>query len=218
VGSGRDGRSIGLAPQTQEVAVTEVTLPAVGGAPAWVAAEMPPGYQTRLFEIQRLSADLHAMDLIGRVLWETGDPLKESVAAIFATFECAIDAEPGTAGAIVAKLGPSRRLLLVVSSATSQIQKTSEALARAFQAVQFASDGDRTLLVAGHDRATPPAERPDPLAPDALDMLERMGVNVLTTAALFRLWRLSLEDKPKARKVLDALHDQDGGVFVVPGR
>lgn len=198
--------------------MTETTLPAVGQAPAWVAAEMPPGYQTRLFEIQRLSADLHAMDLVGRVLWETGGPLKEAVAAIFAAVECEVDAELGTAGTIVARLAPSRRLLLVVSSAAGAIQKTDGELAQAFQAVQFAANGDRVVLVAGNDPAAPPAQRPDPIAPDALDMLGRMGVNVMTTAGVFRLWRQSLEDKPKAKKVLDQLHDQDGGTFVVPGR
>ncbi len=198
--------------------MTETTLPAIGQAPAWVAAEMPPGYQTRLFEIQRLSADIHAMDLIGRVLWESGDALKEAVAAIFGALDCEVGAELGTAGSIVAKLGPSRCLLIVVSSAPSPIQRTNEELARAFQAVQFCSEGDRVVLVAGNDGPLPPAERSDPIAPDALDMLERMGVNVMTTPAVFRLWRLSLEDKPKAKKVLDQLHDQDGGTFVVAAR
>lgn len=198
--------------------MTETTLPAVGRAPSWVAAEMPPGYQTRLFEIQRLSADLQAMDLIGRVLWETGGPLQESVAAIFGALECEIDAEPGAAGSIVARLGPSRRLLLVVSGAPGPIQKTNPELAQAFQAVQFAAAGDRVVLVAGNEPSTPPADRADPFAPEALDMLERMGVNVVTTAGVFRLWRLSLEDKPKARKLLDGLHAQDGGPFVVSGR
>ena len=41
---------------------------------------MPPGYQTRLGEIERLSADLDAMDRIGRVLWESGEPLRDAVA------------------------------------------------------------------------------------------------------------------------------------------
>ncbi len=198
--------------------MTESTLPAAGQAPSWVTAEMPPGYQNRLFEIQRLSADLHAMDLIGRVLWESGDPLREAVAAIVGALECEVEAEPGTAGSIVAKLGPSRRLLLVVSGASTPIEKTNGELAQAFQAVQFASAGDRVVLVAGNDRAVPPGERPDPIVREALEMLERMGVNVVATATVFRLWRLSLEDKPKARKALDHLHAQDGGVFVIAPR
>lgn len=196
--------------------MTETTLPGVGRAPAWVAAEMPPGYQTRLFEIQRLSADLQAMDLIGRVLWEAGGPLREAVTAVFGAIgDCEVEATPGAGGSLAVKIAPARRLLLVVSGAAGPIQKTHEELTQAFQAVQFAGAGDRVVLVAGNDPATPPAGRPDPIAPDALDMLQRMGVNVVTTAALFRLWRFSQEDRPKARKVLDQLHAQDGGLFAI---
>lgn len=198
--------------------MTERTQPTLSGAPEWVTAEMPPGYQTRLFEIQRLSADLRAMELVGRVLWEAGDTLREAVGAVFGALDCEVEPGPGTAGTIAVKLGPARRLLLVVSNASSPIQRTNEELAQAFQAVQFASAGDRAVLVAGNDRMTPPASRPDPVLPDALDMLERMGVNVVTTAAVFRLWRLALEDKQKARKVLDQLHAQDGGAFLIPPR
>ncbi len=129
-----------------------------------------------------------------------------------------MDAERGTAGTLVVKLGPSRRLLLVISSATGQIQKTGEELTRAFQALQFASPGDRVVLVGSNDPATPPADRPAPVVHEALDILERVGVNVTTTATVFRLWRLSLEDKPRARKVLDQLHAQDGGAFEIPAR
>lgn len=197
--------------------MTEVTLPVVGEGPAWLAREMPPGYQNRLFEIQRLSADLRAMDRIGRVLWESGDPLKDAVGTLLVALECEVEATAG-AGPITLKLGPSRRLLLVVSKTASAIEKTSEELGRAFQAVQFASPDDRVVLVANNDPATPPSERPDPIVPDALEMLGRMGVNLVTAATLFRLWRLSFEDRSKARKALDLLHEQDGGPFVLPGR
>jgi hypothetical protein len=198
--------------------MTELTQTAVAQAPEWIAAEMPPGYRTRLFEIQRLSADLHAMDLVGRVLWETGDPLKDAVGAAFGALECEVDVAPGVAGPITVKLDVSRRLLLLVSCAAGPIQKTNEELAQAFQTVQFAEVDDRVVLVANNDPATPPADRPDPVLPDALGMLQRMGVNVVTSATLFRLWRLSLEDKQKARKALERLHAQDGGPFVIPSR
>jgi hypothetical protein len=196
--------------------MTDCTQPALAEAPDWMATEMPPGYQTRLFEVQRLSADLHAMDRIGRVLWETGDPLRDAVGEVFGALGCEVEITPGTAGAIAAKLGESRRLVLLVSRADSPIQKTNEELAQVFQAVQFAAVDDRVVLVASNDPATPPADRPDPILPDALGVLHRMGVDVMTTATLFKLWRLSLEDKQKARKALERLHAQDGGPFVLP--
>jgi hypothetical protein len=187
-------------------------------APEWVAAEMPPGYQTRLWEIERLSADLHAMDRIGRVLWETGEPLRDAVGALFNALKCEVDATPGSTGPLVAKLGESRRLLLVVSSSASPIQKTDEELAQAFRAVQFASANDRLVCVANNGPATPPADRSDPVLPDALGVLQRMGVAVVTTPTLFRLWRLWYEDQPKAGKVLERLLAEDGGLFTIQSR
>jgi hypothetical protein len=198
--------------------MSELTLPTLAQVPGWMAAEMPPGYQTRRLEIERLLADLHVMDRIGSVLWETGEPLREAVAALFAALKCEVDAAAGDSGAVVVKLGESRRLQLIVSRSASPVQRTSEELARAFQAVQFADARDRVVFVVNNDPATPPADRPDPVLPDALDMLQRMGVAVVTSGTLFRLWRLSLEDQQKGRKVLDRLHAQDGGPFVIPAR
>src|SRR5512144_399524 len=96
-----------------EVTMTVRTDPAVAGAPEWMVAEMPPGYQTRLLEIERLSADLQAMDHIGCVLWETGEALRDAVGTLFAALKCEVDPTPSNTGAIPVSLGGSRRLLLV---------------------------------------------------------------------------------------------------------
>jgi hypothetical protein len=198
--------------------MTGRTQPALFQAPEWMVAEMPPGYQTRLQEIQRLTADLQAMERIGRVLWESGPALKEAVGELFAALKCEVGPAPATPGVVSVKLGDSRRLLLLVSGAAIPVQKTSEELARAFQAVQFAIADDRVVFVPGNDAATPPASRPAPVLPDALGMLQRMGVGVVTTATLFGLWLLWHEDPQKARKALERLHTQDGGSFAVPSR
>jgi hypothetical protein len=185
--------------------VTGRTQHAFAGAPEWMAAEMPPGYQTRLLELQRLSTDLDAMDRIGRVLWETGEPLREAVTAVFEALKCEVDVTPGTVGPITVR-------------AAGPIEKTNQELAQAFQAVQFAAQSDRVVFVVNNDPTTTPADRPDPFLPDALGVLQRMGVDVVTTATLFKLWRLWLEDQQKARKVLERLHSLDGGAFVLPSR
>ena len=41
--------------------------------PDWLATEMPPGYNTRLLEIQRLSEELRTMGQFGRLLWTAGE-------------------------------------------------------------------------------------------------------------------------------------------------
>lgn len=187
--------------------------PALKDAPEWVPAEMPPGYRTRLLEIERLSADLRAMDAIARLLWESGEPLRDAVARVFGEFKCEVEA-PASPSPLAAKLNDSRRLLLLVSGTPGPIHRTHEEVTHAFQAVQFAGADDRVVLVAHIDPATPPADRPDAVSPDALHLLERTGVTVVTSVTLFRLWRLWLEDQPKARKTLERLHAQEGGLFV----
>ncbi len=187
---------------------------AVTGAPKWMVAEMPPGYQTRLLEIERLSADLEAMNRIGCVLWETGAELRAAVGRLFADLKCEVDPAPSDSGAIAVGLGGSRRLLLVVSEARSPVQKKDAELSRSFQAVQSAGGADRVVLVVNNHPTAPPADRPHPVLPDALDVLKRIGVDVLSTFTLFRLWRLSLENRQTAQKALDQLHAQDGGEFL----
>ncbi len=186
--------------------------------PEWVVAEMPPGYETRLSEIRRLSADLDEMDGIGRVLWEKGEPLRHAVRAVFGAVKCEVEPAPDPAGPIVVKIGGPHRLVVLVSEAAAPLRKADEDLARVFRLVQAAGADDRVVLVAGNDSAKAPADRPDPADPAALTMIERMGANLVTGATLFRLWRLSYEDAPKARKLLEALHAQDGGLVPVPAR
>jgi hypothetical protein len=71
------------------------------------------------------------------------------------------------------------------------------------------------VLVANADAGARLSDRPDPVMPDALKVVQRMGLNVLETSTLFRLWRLSMENQGKARTLLERLHAQDGGPFVL---
>ena len=191
----------------------EAVNPVASKIPDWMVAEMPQGYQTRLNEIERLSAELKEMDGIGCVMWAMGEVLTDAVRALFAALKCDVDSKPGNMPAIAVSLGGSRRLLITVAGVSSPIQKTNEELTHSFQAVQHAGQNDRVVLVVNSTPARPPADRHTPILPDALDVLKKMGVNVLTTVTLFRLWRQSLENQQKARQALDYLYQQDGGQF-----
>jgi hypothetical protein len=140
---------------SQEVTMTEGTDPVAAGTPAWIVAEMPPGYQTRLDEIKRLSSELKAMDGIGCILWEKGEVLTDAVGTLFAALKCEVDPKPGDMPAIAVNLGRSRRLLLVVSGVNSPIQKTNKELTLSFQAVQFAGANDRVVLVVNNHTSNP---------------------------------------------------------------
>jgi len=128
---------------------------ALNEAPEWMSAEMPPGYQTRLWEIERLSVDLDVMDRIGRVLWETGEPLRDAVGAVFSALKCEVDTTPGPTGPIVVTLGESRRLLLVVSGVyypTSVLPQWMQWLATISPAT-YALRGIRAAILGGADVA-----------------------------------------------------------------
>jgi hypothetical protein len=187
------------------------------GTPDWLVGEMPPGYETRLIEIQRLSADLAEMERFGRLLWQVGHDLAQSIGDAFVALGFGAEETADSGDSLIVRLGDRRRLLLHVSTITAPIQKRSPDLTRMFQLLnETAEPTDRVVLVTNASPQLKPAERPTPVGPEALDLLQRLGANVLTGPAVFTLWRLSLDDKERARKIVERLHEQDGGLFQVP--
>jgi hypothetical protein len=158
------------------------------------------------------------MDRIGRLLWEIGPPLQEAVGEVLAALKLETDSTTAVAvPAITVRLDSRRRLLVHVAETDEPIEKKSAELAHVFRLLhEVAGDGDRVVLVANSDRETRPKDRADLLTPDALRLLGRMGVTVLSTSALFNLWMLSFQNPAKARAGLDQLHAQDGGLFTPP--
>jgi hypothetical protein len=192
-------------------------MKAIELGPDWLAEEMPPGYNTRLLEIQRLSEELRAMGRFGQLLWTIGDELVEAVRQAFVAMRFESMPIPGAVGLLAVTLDGNRRLLVNVSSAQQTIQKKSPELAQVFHLQQeLVGDSDRIVLVTNSHVGTRPAERPAPVEPDALKLLQRIGANVLPAPALFRLWTLSLQDRDRARGWVDRLHAQDGGSFELP--
>jgi hypothetical protein len=187
-------------------------------APDWLIAEMPPGYQNRIVEIERLSKELRALDRLGRLLWRAGDELTEAVRDAFVALGFEADGATASTGpSVTVRLDAHRRLLLHVSATNSIIQKRSAELARVFELLHtVAENADRVVLVANGDPRVRPADRPESIEPQALNLLHRLGANVLTGPTLFALWTLSLQDKGRARAYVDQLHQQDGGSLQLP--
>jgi hypothetical protein len=187
-------------------------------APDWVVAEMPPGYRNRIAEIQRLSDELRALDPLGRLLWSVGDDLSEAVRDAFVALGFEVEPAPSAAVAcLTVKLDGGRRLLLRVSPTTGIVQKKDQDLGDVFQILrELAEDTDRVVFVANTDPQTRPADRPEVVESEALDLFRRLGVNVLAGQTMFALWMLSLQDPDRARTFVTRLHEQDGGTFVLP--
>jgi hypothetical protein len=196
-----------------------MSLKATGSVPEWLAGDMPPGYQNRLAEIERLSDELRAMDQFGRLMWDIGDSLESAIRDVFHSLHLEPEPVPtGERSQVIVPLDGHRRLLLHVSDAEGTIQKASPALEHVFRLVhKNAGENDRVVLVANVDRLRRPAERSEPLAPDALALLKRLGSNFLPASHLFVLWTMGLQDSQRARAYLERLHAQDGGPAAAPG-
>lgn len=183
--------------------------------PHWVIAEMPPGYQTRMAEIRRLSDELQDMSRFARLLWSIGPDLSEAVRDTFAALKFEtdwLDMDPPQA--VVVRVDGPRRLLFHMSASDGLIDKKSVEVEHAFRLVhQVAGDRDRVVLVANGDRMHPPSERSDLVAPDALRLLQRMGVNCVSAPTLFRVWSLASHNPDRMRKAVGQLYEQDGGIF-----
>src|SRR5690242_18117760 len=141
----------------------------IESGPDWLAAEMPPGYNTRLLEIQRLTEDLEAMARFGRLLWASGDDLAEAAAEAFSALKFDVQVTPVNDKSPIAVHVDSRRRLLVRTIACdSPIQKKDVVLTEVFDTVrEFATDADRVVLIVNCDPTVRPANRRNPLEPDA---------------------------------------------------
>ena len=185
--------------------------------PDWVVAEMPPGYQNRVAEIQRMLLELEEMGRFGRLLYETGPGLADVVRQVFAAlkFETEMVAGPGAPSpAIAVRLDRERRLLVQTSGAAEPIQRKGAELAHVFQLMhETAEETDRVVLVTNVDAAKRPADRAAAFAPDALAFFVRLGGVHITSPTLFALWKFGLVDPPRARAQVERMHGHPAGTF-----
>jgi hypothetical protein len=185
--------------------------------PEWVVSEMPAGYQTRLSEIQRLTADLQEMARFARLLWAVGPTLGEAARDAFTALKFDAQVQNTSPSGVVVRLDGKRRLLLIPSATTDAIQKKSPELTQVFGTLQeMADESDRVVLLTNVSPDTRPAERPAAVTPDALAFLVRMGASHLTGPTLFALWKLSLQEMERARSQVERLHVHEGGTFELP--
>ena len=198
------------------MAATENTSVEIG--PDWVVAEMPPGYQNRVREIQMLMADLEAMGRFGRLLTDTGARLGEAVRDVFVAlrFETALMAD-GTSTAVVVAIDHRSRLLVHVAADGQLVQKRSPEIARVFQVLhEVAEEGDHVVLVTNTEPERKPADRAQSLSAEGAAFLSRMGVTHVSSLTLFSLWKLSLQEPDRAREQVLRMLTHEGGAFELP--
>jgi hypothetical protein len=198
------------------MSATDQTTVEIG--PDWVVAEMPPGYQNRVREIQMLMADLEAMGRFGRLLTETGARLGEAVRDVFASlrYETALMADASST-AVVVGLEAGRRLLIHVAGDGQLVQKKSPEISRVFQVLQdVAEENDHVVFVTNAEPDRKPADRGRSVTAEAEGFLSRLGVSQVSALTLFSIWKLSLQEPERAREQVLRLHTHEGGPFELP--
>ncbi|HUR36089.1 MAG TPA: hypothetical protein VM032_19940 [Vicinamibacterales bacterium] len=187
--------------------------------PDWVVAEMPPGYQNRVREIQMLMSDLQAMSRFGRLLTDTGGRLGEIVRDVFVTLglDTALMADEQSTAVVVGLPQGRGRLLVHVAADAQIVQKKSPEIGRLFQVLhEVAEDRDRVVFVTNTEATRPPADRLGALTADASAFLTRLGVSHVASTTLFALWKLALQEPDRAREQVLRLHEHQGGTFELP--
>lgn len=208
----------GMAAPARDVNMSTPAPLTIDLGPDWMATEMPPGYGTRLAEIQRLTADLHAMTRFGRLLYAVGPQLTDAVRDMFGAlgFETDVLGDPAEA-AIAVRVDNWSRLLLHVAGDGQVIERKSPEIGHVFQLVQQIAEGhDHVAFVTNSEPAVRPADRHDALTPEAHELLNRMGASHVPAATLFAIWKLSLEERERARELVQRLHKHGGGTFELP--
>jgi len=116
---------------------------------------------------------------------------------------------------LTVELDGGRRLLVEVIGSQDGVTRKSPQINQILRTLQDgAGDKDRVVVVANAHCETPLASRrQEPVAPDALRIIQGLGANFITTPTLFGIWRYSLQDLAGARKSVTRLHGQDGGLF-----
>jgi hypothetical protein len=186
------------------------------GQPAWITPELPPQYGELARQIADLQKEARKFEDIAAVVWQTGRPLTQAVRDLFAALQFDAKVMDGESTSDVrVDLDSGKRLLVQVAGGGTSIQRKSPQIARILQALQDdAGEKDRVILAANVFSELPlPQRREEPVAVDALRIIQGLGANFITTGTLFGLWRYSLTDLEGARKSIFKLHAQDGGIF-----
>jgi hypothetical protein len=156
------------------------------------------------------------MSRFAQLLWAIGSDLREPVREAFTALKFDTELVETPQPAVAVRLDGQRRLLLHVSSVEGPIDKKSAEIEQAFRLLhQVAGERDRVVLVVNNDRMHPPASRPESITPDAMRLLQRMGINCVAAPTLFRLWTVASHNVDRARKFVNQLHEQDGGTVTL---
>jgi hypothetical protein len=184
--------------------------------PEWVTAELPEQYADIARQMAALKEQARAYEGVAGVLWQRGSALTSAVRDLFVAlgFETEL-AEYGAHCDMRVNLGNSRRLLVEVVSEAQTLDRRSPHISRILKVLQEdAGERDRVVLAANvFPDVAPSARRGDPVATDAMRLIQGLGANLVPTSTLFGIWKQSLQDAQQAKSSVMNLYAMDGGIF-----
>ncbi|HYN10038.1 MAG TPA: hypothetical protein VES67_21820 [Vicinamibacterales bacterium] len=184
------------------------------GQPPWVTAELPPQYGELANKIAAIQAEARKYEDIAGVVWQSDKPLIVAVRNLFAAMQFEAEVKEGASYDVSVQVESGRRLLVVVVASREGIPRKSPQIGQIVRTLQEdAGPHDRVVLAANAFCETPASSRQDPVAPDALRIIQGLGANFVATPTLLGLWKYSLTDLASAKKSVLRLHAQDGGIF-----
>jgi hypothetical protein len=202
------------APAPAPVAAEPAVPISYSGQPPWVTSELPPQYAELANKIAAIQAEARKYEDIAGVIWQTGKPLITCVRNLFAAMQFESEVKEGASYDVSVQIESGRRLLVVVVGSKEGILRKSPHIGQIVRALQEdAGTQDRVVLAANAFCETPVSSRQDPVAADALRIIQGVGANFVATPTLLGLWKYSLTDLASAKKSVLRLHAQDGGIY-----
>ena len=169
--------------------------------PDWVIAEMPPGYQNRVVEIQRLSEEIRSMDRFGALALAGC----ETSGAEACTMRCRTwvrsRADTGFNGRIrngQAGCAPSPVAPFAPRPTTSFRRRALSSRTSSSCCTRWLRTSIAWSSLPTATRRARPEDRPESIEPEALNLLRRLGANVLPGPTLFSCgrYRFRIETAP----------------------
>lgn len=179
-------------------------------------AELPPAYAEIAGKIAALRQEAQKYENVAGVLWQMGRPLAVGVRDIFAALQYdATLTEQDSRYNVRVDLGGGRHLVAEVVGSTDAIDRKSPAITELLRTLQNeVRDQDRLVLAANAWCELPlDARKQEPVTPDAVKLLQRVGANIVATSTLFGIWKYSLTNMDAARQSVMKLYSHDGGFF-----
>jgi len=188
-------------------------------APKWLDDALPAEALGIRSEAKALYEKFNRYQRMSGLFWQTGHELEELVRDVFVDAGIAAVLAKESEFDVRVPLAQNRTLYVEVTGQDGPISKASNKVSQATDVMLRVipeGSGDRVVIALNAYKKESPSERSGKplLTAHAEQIMVANGTIVIPTAALYDVWLLSLKDKAKAKKALEAVYDAPGGTLL----